>query len=232
MRGMGMTQPSWTDPKLGTMKRAALWLVTVIGEGNIFTKEDIKEAFPGVAQADRRVRDLRDHGWRIDTQREDLTLGPNEQRFVKMGAPVWEPGKATKAGVTLTQTQRREVLARDGHTCRSCGITAGETYAGSYESAQLDIARRTVKQPSGAEKTELVTECNRCRVGGRGRTVDLGALLSGIARLGSLERKMLAGWVSADEREFSTVERLWADYRTLPAESRDEVARALLGPAD
>ncbi|MFE3737440.1 hypothetical protein [Streptomyces sp. NPDC059134] len=225
-----MALPSWTDENYGTMKRAALWLVTVIGEGNSFTKEDVKSAFPGISQADRRVRDLRDHGWQIDTQREDLTLGQHEQRFVKQGAPVWEPGKATKSGSTVTQTQRREVLAKDGHLCRSCGIAPGETYAGSYESAQLDIARRTVAQPSGGERVELVAECNRCRVGGRGQTVDLGALLATIAGLGSLEQKMLAGWVSEEKREFSTVERLWADYRALPAESRDKVREALSLP--
>lgn len=226
-----MALPSWTDAKYGTMKSAALWLVTVIGEGSIFTKEDVKTAFPGISQADRRVRDLRDYGWQIDTHREDLTLGQHEQRFVKQGAPVWEPGKATKSGVSVTQTQRRDVLAKDGHLCRSCGIVPGETYAGSYESAQLDIARRTVKQPSGGEKVELVAECNRCRVGGRGQSVDLGALLAGIAGLGGLERKMLTGWVSEDKREFSTVERLWADYHSLPAESRAKVREALSLPA-
>ncbi|MEU0278036.1 MULTISPECIES: hypothetical protein [unclassified Streptomyces] len=226
-----MALPSWTDKKYGTMKRAALWLVTVIGEGNTFTKEDVKSAFPGISQADRRVRDLRDHDWQIDTHREDLTLGPHEQRFVKQGAPVWEPGKATKSGASVTQTRRREVLAKDGHICRSCGIAPGETYAGSYESAQLDIARRTVKQLSGGEQVELVAECNRCRVGGRGQTVDLGALLASVAGLGGLERKMLTGWVSEEKREFSTVERLWADYRALPAESRAKVREALSLPA-
>ncbi|MFJ5225753.1 hypothetical protein [Streptomyces sp. NPDC088400] len=226
-----MALPSWTDTKYGTMKRAALWLVTVIGEDGTFTKEDIKLAFPGISQADRRVRDLRDYGWQIDTQREDASLGQHEQRFVKQGAPVWEPGKATKASVSVTQTQRREVLAKDGHLCRSCGIAPGETYAGSYESAQLDIARRTVKQPSGGEKVELVAECNRCRVGGRGNSVDLGALLASVAKLGGLERKMLTGWVSEDKRAFSTVERLWADYRSLPAESRAQVREALSLPS-
>lgn len=123
-----MTLPSWTDTKYGTMKRAALWLVTVVGEGNVFTKEDVKGAFPGVSQADRRVRDLRDHGWQIDTNREDAGLGQHEQRFVKPGLPVWEPGKAAKPGTSVTQTQRRDVLARDGHLCRSCGIAPGEEY--------------------------------------------------------------------------------------------------------
>ncbi|MET9801389.1 hypothetical protein [Streptomyces sp. NPDC006368] len=226
-----MDLPSWTDGKLGTMKRAALWLVTVVGEGNVFTKEDVKEAFPGVSQADRRVRDLRDHGWQIDTNREDASLGQHEQRFVRQGEPVWEPGKGSRPSTSITMTQRREVLARDGHFCRSCGIAPGEAYAGTYETAQLDIARRVVKQPDGSERTELVAECNRCRVGGRGKHTDLAAVLSAIAGLGSLERKMLAEWVADDKREFSTVERLWADYRTLPEESRVQVRKVLAPPA-
>ncbi|WP_323446303.1 hypothetical protein [Streptomyces yaizuensis] len=226
-----MVLPSWTDTKLGTMKRAALWLVTVVGEGNVFTKEDVKAAFPGVSQADRRVRDLRDHGWRIDTNREDAYLGQHEQRFVSQGEPVWEPGKGSRPSTSITQTQRREVLSRDGHFCRSCGIVPGAEYEGSYERAQLDIARRVVRHRDGSETTELVAECNRCRVGGRGKPVDEGAVLAGIGSLGSLERKLLAQWVAADRREFSVVEKLWADFRTLPEESRARVRRVLELPA-
>ncbi|MFJ8587682.1 hypothetical protein ACIRD2_23960 [Streptomyces sp. NPDC093595] len=226
-----MDLPSWADDKLGTMKRAALWLVTVVGEGNVFTKEDVKAAFPGVSQADRRVRDLRDHGWQIDTNREDASLGQHEQRFVRQGEPVWEPGKGSRPSTSITQTQRREVLARDGHFCRSCGIVPGQTYAGTYETAQLDIARRVVKRPDGTEGTELVTECNRCRVGGRGKPTDLAVLLAAVEGLGSLERKMLTEWIAEDRREFSTVERIWADYRTLPEESRAQVRRVLAPPA-
>lgn len=53
--------PRWNDPDFaaGTMVRAALWLLDEIGEGNSFTKEQVREAFPGVSQADRRIRDLR-----------------------------------------------------------------------------------------------------------------------------------------------------------------------------
>lgn len=223
-----MTLPLWTDEKLGTMKRAALWLVTVVGEDSIFTKEQLKAAFPGVAQIDRRVRDLRDHGWQIHTNREDVTLGAHEQRFVKMGAPVWEPGKATKSSGTLTATQRREVLSRDGHFCRSCGITPGESYDdGTYESAQIDIARRTVRQLDGTEKVQMVSECNRCRVGGRNQLADVGAVLAGVEGLGALARKMLVDWVAKDKREFSEAERIWGAYRALPADSRDAIREAL-----
>ncbi|MFI8446191.1 hypothetical protein [Streptomyces erythrochromogenes] len=225
-----MGLPSWEDKKLGTMKRAALWLVTVVGEGNAFTKEEVKKAFPGVSQADRRVRDLRDFGWRIDTHREDLTLSQNEQRFVSPGEPVWEPGKGTRPAASLTDTQRREILARDGHHCRSCGITAGEIYPGTYVSAQLDIARRPVVHRDGANAVENVAECNRCRVGGRGLTADLAGVLARLQRLGGMDRKTLADWVAADAREFAEVERLWADFRTLPADARNAVREALSLP--
>lgn len=225
---LGMQHPSWQDPKLGTMKRAALWLVQVVGEGNSFTKEQLRDAFPGVAQIDRRMRDLRDFGWKIDTNREDLTLEANEQRFAAMGEPVWVPGKATKkTSGSMTATQRRELLTRDGHMCRSCGIAGGQQYSGTYETAQLDVARRQVRRPDGSLVVQLVIECNRCRVGGRELIADLGDVLTRVRRLSAFERQILGDWISTDQRAFSELESLWAAYRTLPPESRAEVRGAL-----
>ncbi|GAA2139359.1 hypothetical protein GCM10009760_21510 [Kitasatospora kazusensis] len=225
-----MALPSWEDPKLGTMKRAALWLATVVQEGNIFTLADLRDAFPEVSQIDRRMRDLRDQDWRIDTHREDSSLDNSERRFVAQGVPVWEPGKArSKEAQVLTATRRREVMSRDGNLCRSCGITPGQEYAGSYETAQLDIARKEVRYADGTKAVELVTECRRCRVGGRGVETDDSKTLAALGRLGIMERRMLASWIEADEREFGTVELLWAEYRTLPEESRARF-RAALGP--
>jgi hypothetical protein len=221
--------PSWQDAGLGTMKRVALWLVSVVGEGNTFTKEDLRAAFPGVSQVDRRMRDLRDFGWRIDTNREDEELDPHEQRFVKPGDPVWEPGRATRKSGTIAigAARRREVLARDGNMCRSCGITPGEIYAGTYEAAQLDIARREVVKPDGTKATELVTECKRCRVGGRALAADLGKVLKAAAALDPAERSVLSDWVAADRREFSRLEQIWSDYRSLPEESRAQLQAEL-----
>ncbi|WP_030673947.1 hypothetical protein [Streptomyces rimosus] len=223
-----MVLPSWEDKKLGTMKRAALWLVTVVGEGNVFTKGELRAAFPETSQIDRRMRDLRDHGWRLDTNREEAGLEPHQQRFVRQGEAVWEPGKGrVKAAATITATQRREIFARDGHFCRSCGISGGQTYPGTYEAAQLDIARRPVQGPGGAADVQLVTECNRCRVGGRELTADLSSVLGAVRRIGPMERKILAGWMEKDRREFSELERIWASYRTLPEESRAQVREQL-----
>ncbi|MFI6153911.1 hypothetical protein ACIBCA_14580 [Kitasatospora sp. NPDC051170] len=223
-----MALPSWEDPKLGSMKRVALWLATVAGEGRIFTYTQLRDVFPGVAQIDRRVRDLRGRGWRIDTAREDTQLGMHELRLVSVGEPVWEdrkgPGKETSG---LTGTRRREVLAKDGHICRSCGISVGEDYAGSFERSQLDIARREVRLPDGSTAVELITECRRCRVGASQLETDAAQTIAEISHLGSMELRMLDSWVKEDKREFGKVELLWAAYRTMPADSRERFRVAL-----
>ncbi|WP_405849821.1 hypothetical protein OG211_22575 [Streptomyces niveus] len=211
------------------MKRAALWLVSVVREGEVFTKEELRRAFPGVSQVDRRMRDLRDFGWVLHTNRDAEDLDPHEQRFVKRGIPVWEPGKATRPRGTIAigAGKRREIIASDGNMCRSCGITPGAHYEGTYEAAQLDIARRPVRKPDGRTPVELVTECQRCRLGARELSADLASLLRSIEALPAAERDTLAGWAMADEREFRTVERVWSTYRSLPEESRADVRAAL-----
>ncbi|MFF8804876.1 hypothetical protein [Streptomyces omiyaensis] len=222
---------SWQDKKLGSKARAALWLVAEVGEGNVFTKGQLRAAFPEVAQIDRRVRDLRDHGWQIDTRREDPSLNLDEQRFVKKGSDVWLPGqaKSPKEKSGLTAAQRTKVFIADSFLCRSCGIGAGEAFGDGGQDAQLDVARRQVEQPNGTVVTQLVTECNRCRVGGRQRQADLPGLLDSLVRLSKLERAVFAGWLEADRREPSPLERIWGEYRTLPEESRKTVRDAVSG---
>ncbi|MEU8304829.1 hypothetical protein AB0C84_14840 [Actinomadura sp. NPDC048955] len=222
-----MALPSWRETKVGTMKRVALWLVSEVGVGEVFTKEELRGSFPGVSQVDRRMRDLRDHGWRIDTNREDASLGAHEQRFVEMGEPVWEPGKATRAQTSITAVQRRELMRKDGNLCRFCGIGPGERYAGTYETAQLDIARRQVRQADGISVVRYVVECKRCRLGGRDLAVDTGQFAARINALSGIEREIFATWLKNDQREHSKLERLWAEYRTLPADSREEIRKSI-----
>lgn len=222
-----MSVPSWKDPKLGAKKRVGLWLVQEVGVGELFTKAQLRDAFPDTAQIDRRLRELRDSGWRVDTNREDPSLGAHEQRFVEQGDPVWEPGKGTRAGVTVSATERHERLMKDGHMCRSCGIGPGERYEGTYTASQLDVARRQVLSPDGTVTVQLVIECSRCRVGGRNSTVDMAGILARAKNLPAFEKKMLTAWIAQDKRSFSEAESLWADYRALPAESREQVREAL-----
>ncbi|WP_326945321.1 hypothetical protein OG439_37690 [Amycolatopsis sp. NBC_01307] len=225
-----MMLPSWKDPNLGTMKRVALWLLAEVGEGNEFTKEQMRSVFPGVSQIDRRMRDLRSFGWRIDTNREDPTLTAAQQRFVSSGQPVWEKGMASRiaSASAIGAVQRREIISNDGNMCRSCGITPGQVYAGTFEGAQLDIARRDVIVSGEQTEMQLVTECNRCRVGAKNLVADLPAVVDRVNALSPDERELLAGWIAADERVFSPAERAWAEYRALPEDAR-AVVRTSLG---
>lgn len=226
--------PSYLDKKFGSMVRAALWLLAVVGEGNVFTKAQLREAFSDVAQIDRRLRDLRDHGWRIDTSRDDPSLRQEEQRFVTRGADVWIPGKskAPKHKASLTPAQRAKVLRDDNYLCRSCGIGAGEAYedGGGIELAKLNAARRKVLHSGETDLPEyqLITECKRCGTGGgRDREVDVDAVLELVEELSPVERRIFAKWIAADQRTFNPIEKVWGIYRTLPSESRDAVAQAI-----
>ncbi|MGW0981633.1 hypothetical protein ACWD33_12495 [Streptomyces xiamenensis] len=224
-----MTLPSWQDKKFGGMIRAALWLETEVGVGNIFTKATLRQAFPEATQIDRRIRDLRDHGWQIDTSRHDPSLSQDEQRYVKQGAPVWLPGQAKAPGhkASLTAVQRTRIQQADNYLCRTCGIGAGESYEDGIEQAFLNITRRKVLLADGTSTVQHVTSCRRCASGTSGHEVDLGGVLAKVESLAPLEREVFAGWVKNDRRERSLMEKLWGEFRTLPEESRLAVARAV-----
>ncbi|MEU7417836.1 MULTISPECIES: hypothetical protein [Streptomyces] len=229
-----MTLPSWQSENLGSMARTALWLLQVVGVDGTFTKVELREAFPDVAQIDRRLRDLRDHGWKIDTSRDDPTLTQQEQRFVAAGAEVWLPGKAKapKHKASITAAQRAKILAADSYMCRACGVAAGELYEDSITPAVLNIARRKVLLPDGSTDYQTVTECKRCGAGGSERTVELAQVLAQVNALAPMERQVLTAWIEADQRTLGPLEKAWGVYRSLPENARKAVAAALAGDND
>jgi len=229
-----LTTPRWNDPKLkaGTMIKGALWLVTEVGEGNVFTKEQLRAAFPGIAQVDRRIRDLRDYGWVIYTNTDDATLRPDEQRFVKAGTAVWkldERRQARAAGVSAKE--RRIAFAADQFQCVVCGVAGGETYPDSPSApAVLSVSRKAVRLPGGSTEEQMVTECKRCRAGSDAEeTIDTGRLLSDIQDLDAPDRTRLLRWMERGRRGPTPLDRAWNAYRRLPAASRDEIFKLLRG---
>lgn len=227
-----MALPVWNDPELkaGTMVRTALWLISEVGVGEAFTKEQHRGAFPGVAQADRRMRDLRDYGWVIHTSVEDVTLKQEEQRFVAAGLPVWEPGaRASVASKAISAKQRQETFAADGFQCTICGVAGGENYPDSpNETAVLSVSRRETEQLDGGAYFAMVTECKRCRAGAAGApAVSAARFLADTKDLDPGDRDRLARWVGRGRRGPTPLDRAWTNYRRLSAEERAEVARHL-----
>ncbi|MGW3122045.1 hypothetical protein ACWDBW_33730 [Streptomyces sp. NPDC001107] len=229
-----MTLPAWDDPELkaGTMVRGALWLVQVVGEGNTFNKERIREAFPGVSQADRRIRDLRDYGWVMLTNAEDATLTSEDQRFEKAGVPVWDPvaRRAAAPQKAVSSKEKQAAMARDHYMCTVCGISGGESYHDdSNQTAVLSATRRKTIMPDGSEETLLVTECKRCRSGSDGGIARADEALAEIRGLGPEEQRRLLRWMERGRRGTTPLDRAWNAYRRLPADARDELRSALQG---
>ena len=224
-----MTRPKWNDStfKAGTMIRTALWLISEVGVGSSFTKERHRAAFSGVAQADRRLRDLRDYGWVIHTSAEDVSLNPEEQRFVAAGRPVWERGvRKTTETDTLTAKMRMATFAEDDYQCVVCGIAGGESYPDApHMTAILAISRRAVTINDGRAQPMFVTECKRCRSGTIGDTFDVPLLIERIAGLDTSDRALFAKWAERGKR--GDLDRVWAAFRRLPAAGRDRVRAQL-----
>lgn len=229
---MELAIPEWNDPSLkaGTMVRGALWLLQQVGVGNRFTKEQLREAFPGVSQADRRIRDLRDFGWVILTSTEDATLLAEDQRFVKAGVPVWDPAarRAAAPQKTVSAKEKKAVLERDHYMCTSCGISGGEEYLDdSNQTAVLSVTRQEVVLPGGEQVIGLVTECKRCRAGADTAPVSADDVLAGIGALDPADRARLKRWMERGRRGSTPLERAWIAYRRLPGEAKQVILENL-----
>ncbi|WP_211303796.1 hypothetical protein [Pseudosporangium ferrugineum] len=227
-----MDLPAWNDPdfKGGTMVRAALWLMQEVGEGNTFTKEQLRLAFPGVSQADRRLRDLRKYQWSILTSTEDASLLSEEQRFLQAGVPVWEPAarRAAASQDAVSAKEKQAALSRDDFMCTTCGISGGEPYPDDLTQAGvLSVSRRLTVLPDGRERVLLVTECKRCRAGTDGSPARADDVQAAIDALDDDGRRQLQRWIARGRRVLTPLDRAWSSYRRLPPDARDEVRARL-----
>lgn len=225
-----MSLPSWEDSKSGgVMVRSALWLVQEVGEGKSFTKKQLRDAFPDTAQADRRIRDLRDFGWVIHTSADDVRLSQEEQRFVKQGVPVWIPkARREAAPAKISNKERDEVFERDDYMCTVCGISRGESYPeDSNQTAVLSVARRETVLANGLTNWSYATECKRCRAGLGDAQVRADGVLADIGKLNQHERRKLRQWMADGRRSVTALDRAWSGFLRLTPEAREEVRDAV-----
>lgn len=215
-----MSEPRWNDSNLkaGTMVRGALWLIQVVGEGSIFTKDQVREAFPKIAQADRRIRDLRKHGWVISTNTEDATLGINEQRFVAPGARIWEKGvRRTAGGKGLSPRERASMLADANYQCQRCGVAAGQQYPD-------DSTLSAVLLVSKLEGISATVICKRCH---SGRTTQTKSSSTDIWRhltsMSSAEKAQLRSWIQRNRRGVTATDRAWRAFNDLEESEQTRV---------
>lgn len=212
------------------MVRGALWLLQVIGEGNTFTKNELRDAFPGVSQVDRRIRDLRDYGWVVHSSAEDATLLREDQRFVSAGVPIWD-SKARRANApnkAISTKERQVVLARDGYMCTLCGIAGGESYPDdAIMTAVLAVSRRMVTSDDGRPKQIFVTECKRCRSGNVPAPLAAGDVVGYATELDPDDLRRLVRWMERGRRGTTELDRAWSAYLRVPPDERPRVAERI-----
>lgn len=223
---------SWRNPKLSSRVRVALYLHHEVGEGHRFYKTDMRTALPGIEQVDRRMRELRELGWVIRNYKDSPTLLPNELLLERVGSRIWEKGLALPSASRVSSALKRQVLDRDSNRCVVCGVAAGEPYPERPDlRARLTIGHLVPKGRLGWNDLDnLRTECALCNETARHLTqspVDVDLLKARVKELPRAEHAKLAGWVLSDRRHFTETERLWAQYRQLPAPQRDDI-RTLL----
>lgn len=208
------------------MVKGALWLLQEVGLGNVFTKADIRAAFPDAAQADRRIRDLRDFGWVLHTSADDATLLQEQTRFVSAGVDVWNPQARREGGPSkgLSAKERDDVMERDSFMCKVCGIGGAEPYPDdNTDTAVLSVMRQSFTAADGQTVHAYVTICKRCKAGRSGRKVVLGRIQSAVDELSATDRGTLKSWVRAGRRTTSPTERAWVMLQGLPPEVRTQV---------
>lgn len=135
---------------MSSLADAATWLTDVVGLNGVFTKAQLREAFPSVTQIDRRVRDLRQCGWVIHTRRQDPTLLSTQMRLVAIGS-------LERQRPPLDPTARRQALLRSAFTCVMCGGAAGHAYSDARH-VRVQLVVKEWPESSG----HMTPVCLRC----------------------------------------------------------------------
>lgn len=218
-------------PRQSSIVRVATF-VAGVGEGGVFTKLELLDAVPGVAQADRRMRDLRSMGWVIDNYKVNPTLSPDQYLLRTIGTRVDLGDKPDRQRKSITGAKRRRILDRDGHVCQSCFTAGGEEFADMPgRRATLTIGHIVPEARGGSDDdSNLRAECQRCNDESRDNTdnpPDADEVLTQVSRGSRKDKRQLYLWMSQNRRTISDQEMLFVKWRRLPAAERERVMNSL-----
>ncbi|MEV0686855.1 HNH endonuclease [Nocardia sp. NPDC050378] len=224
-----------TERKPSSLVQVAAFIASV-GVGNRFTMKQLNAAVPDVIQTDRRMRDLRQMGWKIDNYKTNATLPPDQYLLQEIGVRV-DQGERRPPTMrqSITGAKRRRIFDRDGMACRICGVTGGQEFPDAPgRKAVLTIGHIVPKDRGGSDNDDnLQIECQRCNDEARNNTQsppDPAEVLTAIRNLkgGRETKKTIVGWMLAGKREISDAERAFGNWWRLPHDQRQEVKDALV----
>ena len=175
-------------------KRIKQYFLDHVGE--VVTAKQLQEVAEPVSAWARRVRELRDEeGWPIITNNDSAALKPGEYMLTEL------PSESSSKGNqrSINQKLRAEVLDRDGFTCQSCGIGAGEIDPETGRMVRLHIAHIVDKSLGGKDELpNLRTYCSTCNQGAKNITTEKPSvvwLLSQIRRANLDDQRSVYEWL-------------------------------------
>ena len=161
--------------------------------GKVVTIGQLREV-SGIQSAPRRVRELRQEGWPIDTHHDDASLKPGEYRLTDQPPPPEQRRKPRR----ISKRIRAQVLDRDGATCQMCGAGAGdEDPFDPRRRVRLHVDHIRDRAHYGPDTTDNYrTLCSHCNEGARDSLPEPPSwswLLSQVRRASvDVQRKLLA----------------------------------------
>jgi hypothetical protein len=206
-----------------------------LGEDTVFTKFELFNGVPGVAQVDRRMRDLRELGWQIDNYKTDPRLQPDQYRLAAIGTRI-DLGEQPKESPRqrIPSARRREAIERAGRLCQTCGTRAGESYPDGDQTAVLSVRLIDPTPPIDTELANLSVECQQCIAGLKaGATASPPKPDDVLARALSLggreERRRLYRLMQSGRPERDEVDLIFAEWLRLVRNDQVDVMLKLAG---
>lgn len=181
--------------KPGSKERIRKFLLTNLGK--VVTSLQIKDAAgTDVSEWARRVRELRESGWKILSNNDDASLKPGQYRMDE------KPSEAAAVAFSraISAKLRAQVLDRNGFTCVMCGLTPTDTDPTTGRNVRLHIGHIKDKSLGGKDELQnLHALCSTCNQGAKNITTEKPStiwLLAQVRRAGVDEQRAVLEWLS------------------------------------
>ena len=142
----------------GTLRRAEAFFVANVGK--VFDNATLRETIGGTADSwSRRVRELRSkYGYNIQTHHDRSDLKPGQYVLADLH-------RRPILGKSISKRLRAMVFERNGYTCKSCGVGAGEIHENGRP-ARLHVGHIIDESHGGkADLDNLRAMCSICNEG-------------------------------------------------------------------
>lgn len=166
--------------------------------GVVLRSQAIQEASGGAVEWARRVRELREVGWQIQTNNDRSDLRPGEYVLAEPTPPPYVLSRS------LSNRTRAQVLERNGYTCQMCGAGASDV-DDNGRPVRLHIGHIVDRSHGGSDElSNLRALCSACNQGAKNLTQEPPShtwLLSQVRRATADDQRTVLEWLRSKFQE-------------------------------